>query len=88
MRKYEVQIWSWNDKAPDKLKAGRTSSFKISDKYEHETDKERPCVATFEVNAIHDEDLQLVRARKLCEYLNSVNDKMNMYDILTNSNIV
>lgn len=86
MRTFRVQRWTWNKNA-DKGKEGQVSNFRVSDKYAHETDKERPWVADFEVNAIHDEASQKIRADKLCEYLNSVNEKMNIYETLKNTNI-
>jgi hypothetical protein len=86
MRTYKVQRWSWNNNA-DKKKVGKISNFKVSDKYDYETDEERPAVADFEVNAVHDETSQKIRAEKLCSYLNDVNSKMNIYDTLTNTNI-
>jgi hypothetical protein len=86
MRTYKVQRWTWNKNA-EKNKVNTVSNFRVSDKYEHETDKERPAVADFEVNAIHDEASQRIRAEKLCEYLNAVNEKMNIYDTLTNTGI-
>lgn len=86
MRVFKVQTWTWNENA-EKHKRDKVSNFRVSDKYPHETDKERPAVADFEVNAVHDEASQKVRAEKLCEYLNDVNEKMNIYETLKNTNI-
>lgn len=84
MRTYKVQRWTWNKNA-EKHKVGTVSNFRVSDKYDHENDKERPAVADFEVNAVHDEASQKIRAEKLCSYLNDVNSKMNVYDTLSNT---
>ena len=86
MRSFRVVVWTWNDNA-DKHLRGLVSNYRVTDKYKHETDSDRPAVADFAVNAVHDADTQKIRAEKLCSYLNEVNSKMNIYDTLTNTNM-
>lgn len=84
MRMYKVDTYSWNKNADPKL-VGKISEFRVTDAEKDEDEKQRPSVAKFLVSVLYDADTQKVRAEKLAEYLNDVNSKIGMYEILKGS---
>lgn len=85
-REYGVQSWNFNKYSP-KEKIGKVSHYQVTDKNENESEDERPPVAIFTVNALYDADTQKIRAEKLADYLNDINSKISMYEILSNSSM-
>lgn len=87
VRNYYVSTYTYNDTV-EKHMRGKVSRYKVTDAYDNETEKERPPVAEFVVSVLYDAETQKVRAEKLAEYLNDVNSKIGMYQILTSTTIV
>ena len=84
MRTYKVDGYSWNKNADSKL-VGKISDFRVTDAVKGEDEEMRPAVAIFHVSVLYDAETQKVRAEKLAEYLNDVNSKIGMYEILKGS---
>lgn len=84
MRLYKVDTYSWNKNADAKL-VGKISKFRVTDAEKGEDEKYRPSVATFYVSVLYDAESQKIRAEKLAEYINDVNSKIGMYEILKDS---
>lgn len=81
MRTYRVEGWSFSSGE----RKGKSSKFTVTDRYEAETEEERPYVAIFPVNVLYDAETQEVRANKLAAYLNDVNSKISMFATLSGS---
>lgn len=84
MRLYKVDTYGWNKTADADL-VGKIAEFRVTDAEKGEDEKQRPPVATFHVSVLYDTGTQKIRAEKLAEYLNDVNSKIGMYEILKGS---
>lgn len=86
-RTYKVATWTYKASA-GREKAGKVVRYEVTDQYDNETDEERPPVAVFQITSLYDAESQHLRATKLAEYLNSVNEKISVYATLSNTPIV
>lgn len=86
-RQYSVSTWTYREHM-GKEKAGKVSKYEVDDRYDDETAEERPAVATFQVSTLYDAESQKLRATKLAEYLNSVNEKISVYATLSSTPII
>lgn len=84
MRTYKVDRYNYRTNADPKL-VGKISEYRVTDAEKDEDEKYRPSVATFYVSMLYDAESQKIRAEKLAEYLNDVNSKIGMYEILKGS---
>ena len=84
-RTYHVEKYVWNEYS-DHIK-GSVSEYKVSDRLEDEREEHRPTVAVFPVNALYDEESQKVRSHKLAEYLNKVQEKIDVITLLQGEHV-
>ena len=83
MRTFKITRWTWS--AGDKK--GKPCEYRVTDAEAGEDEKERPEVAIFPVSVLYDSATQEARAKKLADYLNLINSKLNMFDVLSSTDI-
>jgi hypothetical protein len=81
-RKFRVDGYVWQRSDGSRIK-GKHSKFVVTDSVENETEESRPHVAVFHVSVLWDEEIQELRANKLANFLNSVQDKSSVIDIMS-----